>query len=84
MKKATMLSRPGEERETRHTLFRTSSEKRREKLKKSITLIGPVDPYAVEHFARKDSEEMGDALKKRIKLVGRVEQEPARQVEYWL
>ena len=84
MKKAIMLSKPGEERETRHTLFRTSSEKRREKLKKSIALIGPVDPYAVEYFARKDSEEMGDVLKKRIKLVGRVEQEPARRVEYWL
>jgi hypothetical protein len=84
MKKAIMLSKPGEERETRHTLFRTSSEKRREKLKKSIALIGPVDPYAVEYFAGKDSEEMGDVLKKRIKLVGRVEQEPARRVEYWL
>lgn len=84
MRKAIMLSRPGEERETRHTLFRTSSEKRREKLKKSIALIGPVDPYTVEYFARKDSEEMEDVLKKRIKLVGRVEHEPARRVEYWL
>ena len=82
MKKAIMLSTPGEER--KHTFFRTSSEKRREKLKKSIALIGPVDPCAVEHFAGKDSEEMGDALKKRAELVGRVEQEPARRVEYWL
>jgi hypothetical protein len=84
MKKAIMLFRPDEERGARHTLFRTSSEKRREKLKKSIALIGPVDPYAVEYFARKDSEEMGDVLKKGIKLVGRVEQEPAKRVEYWL
>jgi hypothetical protein len=84
MKKAIMLSRPGEERKSRHALFRTSSEKRREKLKKSIALIGPVDPCAVEHFAGKDLEEMGDVLKKRVKLVGRVEQEPARRVEYWL
>jgi hypothetical protein len=84
MKKAIMRSRPSEERETRHTLFRTSSEKRREKLKKSIALIGPVDPNTVDYFARKDSEEVGDVVKKRIKPVGRVEQEPARRVEYWL
>jgi hypothetical protein len=84
MEKAITLSRPGEERKSRHTLFRTRSEKRREKLKESIALIGPVDPCAVEHFAGKDSEEMGDVLKKRVKLVGRVEQEPARRVEYWL
>lgn len=84
MKKAIMLSRPGVERKSRHTLFRTSSGKRREKLKKSIALIGPVDPCAVEHFAKKDSGEMGDVLKKLTKPVGRVEQEPARRVEYWL
>jgi hypothetical protein len=88
MKKVVMPSRPVEERETRHTLFRTHSEKRREKLKKSIALVGPVDPYAVGHFVRKDSEETGGeggkVLNKRIKLVTCVEQEPAREMEYWL
>jgi hypothetical protein len=84
MKKAIMLSLPGEERKSRHTLFRTSSGKRREKLKNSIALVGPVDPCAVEHFAGKDSEEMGDVLKERVKLVGRVEQEPARWAEHLL
>lgn len=55
-KKNSKVIPAGAEQEVRKRIFRSSSEKRREKLKKSITLVGPVDPYAVEHIAGTDSE----------------------------
>jgi hypothetical protein len=46
-KNSITLQGYGEKQEARHRLFRSNSEKRREKLKKSITLVELVDPNRI-------------------------------------
>jgi hypothetical protein len=74
---------PGKLPEVRHRLFQSSSQRRRAKLKNSIALIGPVDPYVVEAIAGTELEEKITMPKNGIKLLRPLDEESTRQAEKW-